>query len=294
MFGYIRPVRSELLVKEASFYDAVYCGLCRYSGKHLTHVSRFFLSYDFTALSLLRLSLSGAEPAVRNARCPYKLRRRPVLVCDEVFSFTASAFGLFAYYKWEDDLRDEKGFRRFGKRLLAPFFRRIRKKSLRVCADGEALERCIRTPLEELHELEARNCPSLDRTADCFGRILRDVASRGFDGVKRDVAAQCGYHIGRFIYLIDAYDDLPEDEKDGCYNPFLARYGSVEQALAHETEIRQTLEDSLNVFSRTYALACGANLTGIDRILFNISDLGGRDAIRQAQTRRTKGEPTHV
>lgn len=294
MFGYIRPVRNELLVKEANFYDAVYCGLCRYSGKHLSHASRFFLSYDFTALSLLRLSLCGEEPTVRNARCPYKLRKKPVLVCDEVFSFTASAFGLFAYYKWEDDLRDETGVRRFGKRLLAPFFRRIRKKSKRVCADGEALERCISGPIEELRALEAQNCPSPDRTADCFGRILRDVACDGLTGEKRDIAAQCGYHIGRFIYLVDAYDDLPADGESGNYNPFLAHYGSVEQALAQEAEIRQTLEDSLNVFSRTYALACGPNLTGIDRILFNISDLGGREAIRQAQTRRTKGEPTHV
>ena len=29
MFGYVKPVVSELLVKEHEFYKATYCGICR-------------------------------------------------------------------------------------------------------------------------------------------------------------------------------------------------------------------------------------------------------------------------
>ena len=284
MFGYIRPVKSELLVKEANFYDAVYCGLCRYSGKHLTHVSRYLLNYDFTFLSVLRLSLTGCEVRAEKVRCPYKLHKKTAVVCDEVFAYTASAFGLFSYYKLEDDLRDEKGVSRFCKRLLRPFFGRIRRKSKKVSGSTE-MEDQIRLPIDELHALEEQGCDSPDRAADCFGRILRAVASEGLDGDKKAIAEQCGYHIGRFIYLIDAYDDFISDAKIGCYNPFLAKYGSAEQVLLHAAEIRQTLIDSMNVFSHSYALACGPVLTGMDRILFNICDLGGREAIRQVEER---------
>ena len=292
MFGYIRPVKSELLVKEADFYDAVYCGLCRYSGKHLTHVSRYLLNYDFTFLSVLRLSLTGCEVQAKKVRCPYKLRKRPAVVCDEVFSYTASAFGLFSYYKLEDDLRDEKGFSCFRKRLLRPLFRRIRRKSRQVSGSIE-MEDQIRLPIEELHALEEANCDSPDRAADQFGRILRAVASNGLEGDKKAIAEQCGYHIGRFIYLIDAYDDFVSDAASGSYNPFLAKYGSAEQVFLHAGEIRQTLIDSMNVFSHSYALACCPVLTGMDHILFNICDLGGQEAIRQVEERLAKyqGQP---
>lgn len=289
MFGYIRPVKSELLVKEANFYDAVYCGLCRYSGKHLSHASRYLLNYDFTFLSVLRLSLTGCEVRTEQVRCPYKLHKKTAVVCDEVFAYTASAFGLFSYYKLEDDLRDEKGLARFGKKLLRPLFKRIRRKSERI-AVSTAMEEQIRLPIEELHALEQANCDSPDRAADCFGRILRDISSEGLEGEKRAIAEQCGYHIGRFIYLIDAYDDFVSDAASGCYNPFLAKYGSAEQVFLHAAEIRQTLTDSMNVFSHSYALACGPALTGPDRILFNICELGGREAIRQVEERLMKGK----
>lgn len=284
MFGYIRPVRGELLVKEATFYDAMYCGLCRYSGKHLSHFSRFLLNYDFTFLAALRLSLSGEPVQVEQKRCPYKIRRKATVCCDPVFSYTASAFGLFSYYKLEDDLRDQTGIARFGKRLLLPFFQRIRKK----CDEFPLMEQQIREPIAELHALEQERCTSPDRAADCFGRILRDLAAEGFSGASYEIARQCGYHIGRFIYLIDAYDDLREDAKSGNYNPFLLQYGSLEQALAHQDEIQQTLTDSMNVFSHSYALACKPTLTGLDRILFNICELGGQEAIHRVELQYTE------
>ncbi len=290
MFGYIRPVKSELLVKEANFYDAVYCGLCRYSGKQVSHFSRFLLNYDFTFLALLRLSLTESEATVQKKRCPYKLHKRATVCCDPVYAYTASAFGLFCYYKWEDDLRDRKGISRFGKRLLSPFFRHIRKK----CAGFPEMEEQIRLPIEELHTLEDAHCNSPDHAADCFGRILREIAAYDLEGSKRAIAEQCGYHIGRFIYLIDAYDDCKEDAESGNYNPFLAKYGSEEMVREHACEIRQTLTDSMNVFSHSYALACGPVLTGIDRILFNICELGGQEAIRRVDGKLTKGTKVHV
>ena len=297
MFGYIRPVRGELLVKEAEFYDAVYCGLCRFSGKTITHFSRFLLNYDFTALALLRMSLSGEKPTVGSARCPYKLRKKPTVLCDGAYRFVCAAFGLFCYYKWQDDLHDEKSrCKRFGKRLLTPVFARIRKKALRLGID----EKMLTIPLDRLRALEEAGCSSPDEAADTFGSLMADVAANGLAGEKEAIARQCGYHVGRFVYLIDAYDDLEDDEKSGSYNPLIKKYGSAGQAYAHSEEITQTLLDSMRVFSRSYALACSAVMTGVDRILFNISDLGGAEAIRRVESKHShlpekkKGNPQDV
>ena len=161
------------------------------------------------------------------------------------------------------------------------------------------MEEQIRVPIEELHTLEEAHCDSPDRTADCFGRIMKGLAAGGLSGTKRAVAEQCGYHIGRFIYLIDAYDDFVSDAESGNYNPFLEKYGSADGVREHAEEIRTTLTDSMNVFSHSYALVCGPVLTGLDRILFNICELGGKAAIhrideRFAEEPSAKGKKTHV
>ena len=34
-----------------------------------------------------------------------------------------------------------------------------------------------------------------------------------------------GFFLGKFIYLMDAYDDLEEDKKKHCYNPLIPLSG---------------------------------------------------------------------
>jgi hypothetical protein len=61
VFGYVKAYKPELRVKEFEFYKAVYCSLCRDLGKKYGLVSRFSLSYDFTFLALLQLSLDDGN-----------------------------------------------------------------------------------------------------------------------------------------------------------------------------------------------------------------------------------------
>ena len=274
MFGYIRPVQGELLVKEAEFYRAVYCGLCRYGGKQISCLTRFLLNYDFVFLALLRLKLTNEACTLEKKRCPYKCTKKQMLAAPETYAFVCSAFGLLTYYKALDDLRDSGPVKRFFKRLALPVFRHLRARS----GGYPGLEEAIRVPFEELYALEQERTVSLDRTADCFGRLMQGVASYGLEGVNARVASECGYHIGRFIYIIDALDDFRDDARAGNYNPLLCRYGSAEDVLPHVPEIVRTLADSMNAFSRTYALAAETPPGHIDRMIFNICELGGTAA----------------
>jgi prolyl-tRNA synthetase len=52
--------------------------------------------------------------------------------------------------------------------------------------------------------------------------------------------------------------------------------------------IKETLWDSLNAFSNFYALAVNQPINGIDRIIFNIVELGGRDAVKRIIERKNK------
>ena len=69
MFGYVKAYKPELRIKEFEFYKAVYCSLCRDLGKKYGLVSRFSLSYDFTFLALLQMSLVGGQVPTERKRC---------------------------------------------------------------------------------------------------------------------------------------------------------------------------------------------------------------------------------
>lgn len=284
MFGYIRPVKGELYVKDSELYSAVYCGLCRYGGKNISHLTRWLLNYDFVLLALLRMSLTNESVCIEKKRCPYKLRKKACACADDSYGFVCSAFGLLTYGKLLDDINDEKGVKRFFKRLVKPVFSHIKKKS----DTYEGLWDIVSAGLTATDVAEKESCASVDRAADGFATMMKKIASYGLEGNTRLIAEQCGYHIGRFIYIADAFDDIESDSKSGNYNPLLLKYGDVAGVLSHSDEICETLYDSLNAFSNHYALATDAELTANDRLIFNITELGGRQTVRRITERKSK------
>ena len=67
----------------------------------------------------------------------------------------------------------------------------------------------IRQALEDLRCLEAERCPSMDRAADTSSRMTAAVVPRTGDTRER-ILHQMFYQIGRWIYLVDAVQDIPK------------------------------------------------------------------------------------
>ena len=286
MFGYIRPVKEELYVKDSKFYSSVYCGLCRYGGKHISHITRWMLNYDFVLLALLKMSFSKEALCMEKKRCPYTLRKKNCACADRSYSFVCSAFGLLTYEKLLDDIKDEKGLKRFSKLLLKPFLKHIAKK----CDNFEELKTIIKNGITELNNAENKKCTSPDKAANGFASIIKNIVAYGFEDNTKLIAENCGYHIGRFIYLTDALDDIADDNKSGNYNPFILHYGSVENVYNSIEQIVETIYDSLNAFSNYYALFVNEPLNGIDRLIYNITELGGRAAVQRIIERNNKND----
>lgn len=284
MFGYIRPVKSALLVKDSELYSAVYCGMCRYGGKNISHLTRWLLNYDFVLLALLRMAVYEDELCIQNKRCPYKLRKKSCVCNDKSYEFVCSAFGLLTYAKLEDDIKDEKGFKRFYKKTTKPIFTHIARKSDKF--DG--LKEIIDEGMEYTEMIEKEKCSSIDKAADGFATMMKRIAAYQIEDKKKPIIESCGYHIGRFIYIADALDDVEEDVKSGNYNPLLLKYGSLDNVKAHENEIKETLYDSLNAFSNHYALIAHTNAGEIDRLIYNIVELGGRSTVARIIERKNK------
>jgi hypothetical protein len=241
MFGYVRPVRAKLTEKDKEYYGAVYCGLCHALGKRYGFLARLTLTYDFAFLAML-LAPVGCSCEVCRKRCPYHpFRKKKEHMELDALETAADKSVILTWYKLCDDVEDKGFFEGLPSRLLKLFFRRGYKKAV-VCQPE--FDRVVNEQLSKLHELEKESHPGLDRPADTFACILQASAPQS-DKARDRVVGNLLYHVGRWIYLVDAWDDIKEDRKKESYNPMELRFDGDPEA--HLEEVKITLTHSLRL-----------------------------------------------
>ena len=225
MFGYVRPYQSELLVKEYDQYKAIYCQLCRVLGKEYGWLSRFSLSYDCTFYAMLALSVSKAEMTECRRCCganPLK-KCRYLEAQGDAYERAAALSVLLTYHKLLDDKEDEGFFKSLGCRILLPL---VSRKAKKAAKRYPFLAELAATATKEQAEAEGRRAgidECAEPTAKLLSRLFGELA--GENPGLTAALTQFGYFLGRWVYLMDAADDLAEDAKEGKFNPFLPRLG---------------------------------------------------------------------
>ncbi|MBR1781428.1 MAG: hypothetical protein IJ751_08530 [Oscillospiraceae bacterium] len=244
MFGYVLPYKEALTDEQWQAYHAAYCGLCHGLKERYGFLAQFLLNYDFTFLTMLLRREEGA-PEQRCLRCvSAPVRGRNACVQESVNELAADCSMLLMYWKLRDQLADERGFRKLPALFLLILYRRAFR---RAAQNAPACSRSIEENLRALGELERQNSPSIDRTADRFARILSDLTPSDWPLGQRRATEQLLYHLGRWIYLIDAWDDLKEDFRKRDYNPIISRFGLTREALeqAPGIEAREEMDRTL-------------------------------------------------
>ena len=249
MFGYVKALPAVLSPEDAQRYEGVYCGLCRTLGKRFGWSARLILNYDFVFLALLLAQPEETGEFPCHA-CPAKpWTKKPCWQADPALEAAADASVILTWWKLQDSLRDGGLWERLGSRLACLALGRHYRKAAAYRREFDGL---VQGCLEELHQLEAENIPSLDRPADTFARILQGAATDTEPAARRSGIGQILYHVGRWVYLADAFDDLEEDRAQGNYNPLLARYGP--RAEEEQQALRETMHASLGLANTAYAL----------------------------------------
>lgn len=218
LFGYVRVCKPELKVKEYEMYKAVYCSLCKHLGKKYGILSRLTLSYDFTFLALINMSLKDECEEFYKGRCAFN----PIKKCNYCKSVAsldmpAAAAMIMLYYKLLDNIDDEKGIKKVLYLALRGIYSKAHKKAAKEYPD---IENIFLDYIKEQKLLEAENCESADRAADPTAKALSKVFEFcSDDETEKRILSRMGYCIGRYIYLLDAACDLEEDVEKGNYNP---------------------------------------------------------------------------
>lgn len=276
MFGYIRVDRNELRLREYEYYRATYCGLCRSMGKCTGQCSRMTISYDIAFLASVRLLLEDTPTQTKRRACiVHPFRKRAMMEPNDALRYAANASAILAYEKCRDDIRDERGGKRAKARMRAGALRRAYKKA---SAQLPALAETVRAHLARLSEAEHKRAPSVNAVASIFGDLLGDVFAHGLAEHDVPLAKKIGYEVGRFIYVLDALDDLAEDEKRGRFNPLLLVYGGL-MSEGDKASVRSALVAGLCDLERAFDLLPQRDDPTGREILNNILYLGMPAAI---------------
>lgn len=290
MFGYVIPYKEELKVKEYRIFKAYYCSLCKTLGNSFNQAVRFGLNYDFTFLSILLSSLDvedkprfNAEGCIAN---PFK--KKLIVKSNKHINYAAHASIIFTYLKLIDDWRDERSVKSIFF-LLAYLFPKNRAEK-----EFSALYQDSKNILEELDVLEKKECPLVDKSADLFAKLMEIIIIPPYinDENQKRILKWLGYNLGRWIYILDAFNDIKEDFKNKSYNPILLqyKYDSSQSIDSFITSIKEPIEFSLiftleNIAKSFELLDIYHNKT----ILENIIYMGMRYKMEEImKTRRVK------
>ncbi len=253
MFGYISPNTRELKLREYDTYKAYYCGLCKMIGKRYNVLLKNALSNDCTFLALLLSSLSEQKDQADSKRCmAHPTKKQLILRENEYLEYAADINVLLTYYKLKDNADDE-----------ASLTAKVGAAGIKSSAEKAKKYRpqaanCIEESLKKLKKLENEKCSDIDLVSDVFATMMEGIAASAPNIEPYEKQLKwLFYNIGKYIYILDAIDDLVKDEEKNCYNVFLNKYKDEKaEKIAVEImeQVKYNLAMSLSEASKAYEL----------------------------------------
>jgi hypothetical protein len=280
LFGYIRPQKPELRVREYEAYRAVYCSICRVLGRHYGIFSRLILSYDSTFYALLLLALQKKYvPCFAGGRCAANPLKKCMYCTNAQPSLkqAAALSILLSVQKLQDDRRDRGRWPRCRAFFLLPFLHGAHKKA---AADFPWMEQAVCTCMRQQAEAEAEPDSTLDDcaqpTAEMLSAILAHEGGTDTEPLYLRVLQETGFYLGRWVYLMDAADDVEKDAADGDFNWFVRHYQVTKDSSPEKlTEVHTFANAAMNLtMSRLCAAFNLLDLNSFASVLRNIIELG--------------------
>lgn len=214
MFGYVRINKMDLTFREFDYYKGYYCGLCKYLKENHGEVSRLSLNYDITFLIVILTALYKLDSDITYERCIANPLKKKMRIVNEITEYAASMNILLSYYKLEDNLYDDNGIK--DKLAYGLYKGKLKKAYEKYPQKAEY----IKQQLGNLRELEKQESKSIDKVSNTFGNLMGEIFVYKKDEYEQNLR-NIGFNLGKYIYILDAYEDLEEDNKKGRYNPFI-------------------------------------------------------------------------
>ena len=286
MFGYVVINKPELKIKDFETYRSFYCGLCRELKSRYGLLGQLALSYDCTFLVMLLTSLYDCKTSEKMSSCIVHPLEKHLESRSIYTEYVAKVSVILAYYKALDDWEDDRKLKNKA------YSKTIKKKCRQAETEFPKKAEAIKKNLKKLKAYEKANETDIDLVSGCFGEIMAELFDYG-EGTFSGNLRRMGFYLGKFVYILDAYDDLENDLKKGSYNPFL---GACEEE-GFEGKIKSMLTMMMAECSREFEMLPIVDHTDILRnILYSGVWMkyelksGGKEAKKKAKVSSPKAQ----
>ena len=214
MFGYININQKELSEESKKIYQAYYCGLCQKLKTNCGTKGQMLLSYDLTFLIVLLTGLYELENTETEFTCPLHPTKKRRAYINEATEYAADMNLILAYQNLLDDWKDEKSYTKKA------FVKILDKDYTRIVSKYPRQVRALEEFMRKTAEAEKNKETNLDLVAGLTGEMLGEIMCWREDEWQEEMRT-LGFYMGKFIYLMDAYEDYEADQKKNCYNPLV-------------------------------------------------------------------------
>ena len=232
MFGYVNADKKEMTDEERSTYQAYYCGLCRELKRQAGAGAQICLNYDITFLAILLSGLYEPDEVTEPFRCRLHPTKKRFFHESEVMQYAASMNIVLSYYKLLDDYQDDH---KTCRKKIANRFEPVVE---RVCEEYPRQTQAIEDFVRDLSDAEYRQEDNLTVLSALSGDMLGELFCYKEEDVWNESLRSMGYYLGKFIYLLDAYDDMEKDRKNHNFNPMLR---AIDKDPSYDAFCRQVL-----------------------------------------------------
>ena len=217
MFGYVLINKEELKFKEYDVYKSYYCGLCQTLNNRSGRFAQLTLNYDMTFLQLLLKGLYEPKTKLENFRCKIHPFKKSIKRRNEITDYIADMNLFLAYLNCIDDWEDEK---KLSRKIYTIIVKNKVKKIKKQYPEKTAK---LETILKKSSEYEKKKEHDIDKISSYSGELMSELFLYKEDEWKQTLS-RMGFFLGKYIYIIDAYEDIEKDLKKGNYNPFSEIY----------------------------------------------------------------------
>ena len=243
MFGYININQKIMTEEDKKAYRAYYCGLCRRLKSSCGAKGQMLLNYDMTFLVVLLTGLYELDNEVSEITCALHPTKRKTLWINEATNYAADMNVILAYHNLIHDWKDDKSY---SKKAFAKI---LDKDYARIVQNYPRQAAAIEEYMKKTEETERRGEKNLDAVAGLSGEMLGEVFCWREDEWARELRT-LGFYMGKFIYLMDAYEDYDADMQKGAYNPLILQMKERDEDM--DTFIRLLLTSMMSECAKSF------------------------------------------
>lgn len=256
MFGYIYPFKPDLKIRYYDTFKSYYCSLCHAIKKNYGNIPRVSINYDTTFMAIFLDSFSNTKQTIEKKTCMiHPVEKKFIIKNNTSINYASHITIILTYNKIIDDINDENNLL---SKIILPIFNKYIQK---LPQDLYEIKENIFKHLKDLKTLENSNDKiSLDEFSHPFASLTKNIFSyfgktNNFDKNYLISMENLGYNLGKWIYLIDAFNDIEKDFKNKCFNPLFK---------VHNIDLDNKNKDYIIEFKRTIKDSFSSTLTYVN------------------------------